>query len=271
MMTDEQRREELSNFLVCRRNQLDPRDFGIVVNGRRRAPGLRREEVALQAGISATWYVRLEQGRDVRASAHTLDRIAKALRLAQPERAYLMRLARPDLDWKSHSHRAERPSDALLSLLAGLAPHPAYVVDRYWHVVAMNDPATALLGAFHEEDPWSTSLIARIFLDPRWRSLFRDWREVARAAVAQFRLAMSGHGLDPVLRPMIAMLERESPEFAAGWNSHEVAEPPVWRKTLVLPGNAERTFDFAILRPSGADSDFFVSIYTAVAEEKQSR
>lgn len=261
MMLDSKRLEELSKFLASRRNQLDPRDFGIRVNGRRRAPGLRREEVAQHAGISVTWYVRLEQGRDVRASTHTLELIGRALRLTPPEQAYLMRLARPDLDWRSQARSLGKPSANLLSLVNGLAPHPAYVLDRYWYVVGMNAPAVTLLGAFREEDPWSASLIARLFLDLRWRSLFRDWRAVARSAVAQFRLSL---GADPVTAAMVDMLERESPEFGTFWRGHEISDPPVWRKTLVLASGKEQTFDFATLRASGVDSEFSVSIYTPV-------
>lgn len=261
---EKQRREELASFLVSRRNRLSPSDFGITVNSRRRATGLRREEVAHHAGISATWYVRLEQGRDVRASAHTLRSIAKALRLSPAEQAYLMGLARPDLVGKRLTYAVRQPSPNLLSLLRGLAPHAAYVLDRYWHVAAMNGPAVELLGAFHDNDPWGASLIGRLFLDPGWRSLFQDWNEVARSAVAQFRLSAANQPDDPVFASAIAELEAASEEFRDMWNGLEILEPPIWRKTLLLPAEKPVTFDFASLRAGGEDSEFWISIYTRV-------
>jgi transcriptional regulator with XRE-family HTH domain len=229
-MSDAQRRQELAKFLVSRRNQLSPRDFGIVANGRRRTPGLRREEVAHHAGISSTWYVRLEQGRDVRASAHTLKLIAKALRLTAAEQAYLMRLARPDLQGTPQGQALQQPSKSLLSFLHGLAPHPAYILDRYWHVVSMNSPATELLGEFQEGKPWGRHLIARLFLDPDWRHLFQDWDEVARSAVAQFRLSLASQARDRVLASIVSDLCEANEGFHDLWRGHEIAEPPIWRK-----------------------------------------
>ncbi len=264
MIRDKDRLRQLAQFLANRRKRLKPQDFGITVKSRRRTLGLRREEVADRAGISTTWYVRLEQGRDVRASTHTLQLIAKALHLSAPEQSYLMRLARPDLEWQSKLADAARPSEALLSLLHGLAPHPAYIVNRYWQVVAVNEPATELLGAFRGEDAWSNNLIARLFLDPSWRHLFVEWDAVARSAVAQFRLSLGAGTDDAVLVPLIATLEQASPDFSDAWNRQEIAEPPVWRKTIRLASGALQAFNFASLKPGGADSDFSVSIYTPV-------
>ena len=264
LMSDAQRRQELAEFLVNRRNQLSPKDFGIVANGRRRTPGLRREEVAHYAGISSTWYVRLEQGRDVRASAHTLKLIAKALRLTAAEQAYLMRLARPDLQGLPHEKALQQPSASLLSFLAGLPPHPAYILDKYWHVVAMNGPATELLGEFREDERWGRHLIARIFLDPNWRGLFQDWDEVARSAVAQFRLSLASQAWDRVLASIVSELCEASDDFHDLWKGQEIAEPPIWRKTMALQSGEVRTFDFASLRASGIDSEYSISVYTAV-------
>ena len=121
---DKIRLTELGQFLKSRRAMLAPENVGLAPTRRRRTPGLRREEIADAAGISAAWYVRLEQGRDVRASLHALDRIGKALRLNAPEQAYLLELARPDLDWKSKVRSHEMPSPTLLAMVSGLMPHP---------------------------------------------------------------------------------------------------------------------------------------------------
>ena len=125
MLLDQTRRDDLSRFLRSRRERLDPAAFGITVGGRRRAKGLRREEVADAAGISTTWYVWLEQGRNVNASAHALRALGKALRLSQPEQTYLFQLARPDLEWQNGPVETTPPSANLLALIDGLAPHAA--------------------------------------------------------------------------------------------------------------------------------------------------
>src|SRR5829696_4852237 len=135
MQGDQTRRDELARFLRSRRERLDPADFGVTFGGRRRAVGLRREEVADAAGISATWYVWLEQGRDVNASAHALRALGRALRLSQAEQTYLFRLARPDLDWRNGAVGEAMPAANLLSLVDGLSPHPAYITNRHRQVV----------------------------------------------------------------------------------------------------------------------------------------
>lgn len=256
------RREELARFLRTRRERLDPAALGIRTGGRRRTAGLRREEVADAAGISATWYVWLEQGRDVNASAHALRALGRALRLSQSEQTYLFRLARPDLDWRNGPVGAESmPAANLVSLIDGLAPHPAYITNRYRQVVAANRPARLLLGAFDSGDPVRGSVIGRMFLDPLWREIFVDWEIVARSTVAQFRLATASMADDPVLASLVALLTASSEDFARWWADRELAEPPIWRKTVRHGLVGDMAFDFAVLQPHGRDSDFSVCLY----------
>lgn len=260
-MTSTTRRDELARFLRSRRERLDPAAHGIKTGGRRRTVGLRREEVADAAGISATWYVWLEQGRDVNASAHALRALGRALRLSQSEQTYLFRLARPDLDWRSGPAAEAMPAASLLSLVDGLAPHPAYITNRYRQVVAANRPARLLLGAFDSGDPARGSVIGRMFLDPLWREIFVDWETVARSTVAQFRLATAAMADDPVLASLVALLTASSEEFARWWADRELAEPPIWRKTVRHGLVGDMAFDFAVLQPHGRDSDFSVCLY----------
>jgi transcriptional regulator with XRE-family HTH domain len=273
-MTTTIRRDELARFLRSRRQRLDPASLGISPGGRRRTAGLRREEVADAAGISATWYVWLEQGRDVNASAHALRALGRALRLSQAEQTYLFRLARPDLDWRNGAIGEALPADHLLSLIDGLAPHPAYITNRYRQAVAANRPARLLLGAFDRGDPVRGSVIGRMFLDPLWREIFVDWQIVARSTVAQFRLASAAMADDPVLASLVALLSSSSEEFARWWADHELAEPPIWRKTVRHGLVGEMAFDFAVLQPHGRDSDFAVSLYApadATSRERMER
>jgi transcriptional regulator with XRE-family HTH domain len=278
MPLEQTRRDELAQFLRSRRERLDPADFGIRPGGRRRAVGLRREEIADAAGMSTTWYVWLEQGRNVNASAHALRALGKALRLSGSEQTYLFQLARPDLDWRRGAAGNALPSANLLALLEGLSPHPAYVTNRYAQVVASNRPARILLGEFGgtdssntSPDPWAGNLIARLFIDPLWRERFIDWPTVARSAVAQFRLATATMTGDPVLASLIALLTASSDEFAQLWSDRELADPPIWRKTLRHRRVGEMCFDFASLQPSGRDSDFRVSVYTPADKTSRER
>ena len=260
-LADHARHIELGQFLRSRRVRLRPEDFGITT-GRRRTPGLRREEIADAAGISTTWYVWLEQGRDVKPSPHVLRALGKALRLSKSEQAYLFQLARPDFDWRNHLGQQDLPGAALLALLDGLEPHPAYILNRYWQVLAANRPAQIVLGDFAITNEWSGSLLARLFLDTAWRERFADWQSVARSAVAQFRLATVAMADDPVLTSLVRLLETASDDFRAEWRGRELAEPPISRKTIRHPVGGDLNFRFATLRPGGSDSDFTLSVYT---------
>lgn len=273
-MSSTTRREELARFLRSRRERLDPAAFAIKPGGRRRTAGLRREEVAEAAGISATWYVWLEQGRPVNASPQALRALGRALRLSQAEQTYLFRLARPDLDGPTGAISEAMPSADLLSLIDGLSPHPAYITNRYRQVVAANRPARLLLGAFDSADPARGSVIGRLFLDPLWREIFPDWEAVARATVAQFRLATASMADDPVLASLIARLSASSEEFARWWADHDLAEPPIWRKAVRHGLVGDMVFDFAVLQPQGRDGDFSVSLYApadATSRERMER
>jgi len=264
MSDDLTRHDELARFLRDRRDRLQCSDVAGASKGRRRAPGLRREEVAAEAGISTTWYTWLEQGREVNASPQVLRSLARALRLSRSEQAYLFQLARPDLDWQNRLGEQGLPTAPLLNLLEGLAPHPAYIINRYWQIVAWNKPATVLLGSFEADGDWSGSLISRLFLDPDWRQRFVDWPLVSGSAVAQFRLATVTMTRDPVLAALVSSLEAASDEFAACWSNREIAEPPIWRKSIRHPVAGEMDFDFATLQPNGRDGDFSLSVYTPV-------
>ena len=268
---DKMRLTELGRFLKSRRAMLAPENVGVAPTRRRRTPGLRREEIADAAGISAAWYIRLEQGRDVRASLHALDRIGKALRLNAPEQAYLLELARPDLDWKSKVRSHEIPSPTLLAMVSGLMPHPAYVLNRHWQVKACNRAARLLLGNLDDEAEWGANLVMRLFQDERMRDRFVDWPSVARSMVAQMRLSTAAMASDPIMEVLLVQLCATSPEFKQLWEAAEISETPTWRKTLAHPLVGHLNFDFAAFSPPGPDSAFTLAIHTASDEATRTR
>src|SRR3984893_12545468 len=174
----------LAVYCRDRRTRLDPAALGFAV-GRRRTPGLRREEVAQRANISPTWYTWLEQGRGGSPSADVLDRIARALMLTDLEREhlFLLGLGHPP---EAHYKKDEGVTPRLQRVLDALDPSPALIRTATWDVVAWNRGATAMLGDYGALPPEHRNILRIIFLDPRARALQYDWESVARFVLGAF-------------------------------------------------------------------------------------
>ncbi|MGJ6961194.1 helix-turn-helix domain-containing protein [Streptosporangium sp. G11] len=220
---------QLADFLQTRRGQLRPEDVGLRTYGeRRRVPGLRREELAMLAGISAPYYTRLEQGQSQNASREVLDAIANALRLDEPERAHLHALARaPRRGGPSGRPRTERVTPATGALLAAFGSTPAIVIGRSSDVLAWNREGHGLFAGHLDPDipgvPGRRPNMARlVFLDAHTRDLYTDWPAKARAVVGNLRLTAGRHPDDPLLAGLIGELTMRSPEFASMWADHRV-------------------------------------------------
>jgi transcriptional regulator with XRE-family HTH domain len=219
----------LADFLQARRGQLRPEDVGLQTYGeRRRVPGLRREELAMLAGISAPYYTRLEQGQSRNASPEVLDAIAGALRLDDSERAHLHALARaPKRGGLAGRPRAERISPATIALLAAFESTPAIVIGRRSDVLAWNRQGHGLFAGHLDpgspNDPGRRPNMARlVFLDAHTRDLYTDWPAKARAVVGNLRLTAGRYPDDPLLAGLIGELTMRSPEFSAMWADHRV-------------------------------------------------
>jgi transcriptional regulator with XRE-family HTH domain len=219
----------LADFLQARRGQLRPEDVGLRTYGeRRRVPGLRREELAMLAGISAPYYTRLEQGQSRNASPEVLDAIASALRLDDSERAHLHDLARtPRRGRPSARPRPERITPETSALLAAIGGVPALVLGRRSDVLAWNRQGHGLFAGHLDldspDDPSRRPNMARlVFLDAHTRDLYTDWPAKARAVVGNLRLTAGRHPDDPLLAGLIGELTMRSPEFAMMWADHRV-------------------------------------------------
>jgi transcriptional regulator with XRE-family HTH domain len=215
-------RHDMAAFLRARRAALAPTQVGID-SGRtrvRRVNGLRREEVANLAGVSYSWYTRLEQGHDVHATAEVIDSIAAALRLSEDEHRHLRRLA--GLPPQSGHERSESVDEYMLALLERLLPSPAYVLGPTSDYLAWNDALSAVfcnisaLPAGHRNVLWAT------FIAPEVRSALVDWKEHARRVVGQFRAEAAAHPNDPRFGAIAGELAELSPEFERWWTGHEV-------------------------------------------------
>jgi transcriptional regulator with XRE-family HTH domain len=220
---------QLADFLQARRGQLRPEDIGLPTYGeRRRVPGLRREELAMLAGISAPYYTRLEQGQSRNASREVLDAIANALRLDESERAHLHALATAPRRGKPAGRpRAERITPATSALLAAIEGTPAIVMGRRSDVLAWNRPGHALFAGHLDpdspDDPARRPNMARlVFLDAHTRDLYADWPAKARAVVGNLRLTAGRYPDDPLLAALIGELTMRSPEFATMWADHRI-------------------------------------------------
>ncbi|HTW41444.1 MAG TPA: helix-turn-helix transcriptional regulator [Solirubrobacteraceae bacterium] len=258
------RRAELAHFLRSRRASLQPEDVGLQGGGRRRTPGLRREEVAQLAGVGATWYTWLEQGRDVRASLDVLEALARALRMDRAERTHLVLLGRGE-EPPPCKGPAERVSPSLRRLIENLGPNPAYILGRRWDYLAWNDAAVVLLGELgripraRRNHAWLT------FTDPARREMFTDWERSARLLVAKFRADSARHIGDREFESLIAALRSSSREFARAWERHEVSSSSEGRKDLRHPAAGMLSFSHAVFHPSEAAEQRLV-LYTPLPD-----
>jgi transcriptional regulator with XRE-family HTH domain len=258
------RREELADFLRRRRASITPQDVGLPNGGRRRTPGLRREEVALLAGVGTTWYTWLEQGRDVRASLDVLEALSRALRLTPAERTHLILLGRGE-EAPACKPPAERVSPTLRRLVESLGPNPAFVLGRRWDYLSWNRAASALLGDFGSVPRAARNHLWLTFMDPSRRQLFADWDRSASLAVAKFRADSARHLGDPSFEELIHALRQSSPEFCKAWKRHEVAQSGEGRKELRHPALGMLVFEHAVFNPLDAPEQRLI-LYSPVPD-----
>jgi transcriptional regulator with XRE-family HTH domain len=211
----------LGTYLKDRRARLDPLSLGFT-GGRRRTPGLRREEVAQRSNISPTWYAWLEQGRGGAPSADVLNRIAKGLLLTEPEREHLFMLGLghpPEVRYKA----PEGVTPRLQRLLDVMQFSPAIVKTPLWDVVAWNRAAAALLTDYGALPPTQRNILRLMFSSSRVRAAQEDWQSVARFVVGAFRADAARAGATAEIGQFVEELSRLSPEFEALWLANDVS------------------------------------------------
>jgi transcriptional regulator with XRE-family HTH domain len=232
---------------MARRARVMPTDMGIPGGSRRRTPGLRREEVAVLAGVGVSWYQWLEQGRDITVSSQVLDSVGRVLGLNESERRHLYVLAglNPPLPL---SREEGQTSEDLVRLIEGWMPKPAHLLDRYWNLIAANDSAQLVLGYGAEEHE---NCLATFFLDPRYRPVYREWFTMARGIAAQYRGAMSAYPGDEGFALIVDDLAEKSPEFAELWALHEAVASTTVHKVLDHPDLGELHLESTQLQVPG--------------------
>ena len=225
------RLSELREFLMSRRARVSPAEAGLPDGGaRRRTPGLRREEVAVLAGVGASWYQWLEQGRDISVSPQVLDSVARVLRLSNAERRHLYVLA--GLNPPAAEPAADHGCEGMRRLIDAWMPFPAHIMDRYYNCVMYNDAAGWVLGMRPEN---TQNCLVDFFTDPLYRARSQSWERNARTVVAQFRAACADRPDDEGLQAVLAELASVSPEFSALWARRDILDAGVVRKELDHP------------------------------------
>ena len=265
-MSDGQRRQDLADFLRTRRIRLSPEQVGLIRGGRRRTPGLRREEVAQLANVGVSWYTLLEQGRDIHPSSEVLQSIADALQLTPDERQHLFLLAdQQHLVDTPASH--EQVSPALRRVLDALNPIPAYIIGRRWNYLAWNTAAEhVFLLSESSVPPYEYNAVWRIFANPMSHRIYNpEWEQMAQRVLAEFRADSVRYADEEWFKRLIADLQRVSPEFRAWWPRHDVRGRADARKDIEHPLVGRLIFEHTTLQVP-TTPELKVMIYTPLPE-----
>ena len=220
-MNQQERRSELARFLRTRRERISPSQFGFPERKRRRTPGLRREELALVAGVGTTWYTWLEQGRAITVSAPVLESLSQALQLDADERAHLFILAREQLP-ATPFPATETVDPALQLILDSIGVYPAYVVCPRWDIMAWNRAACQVYADFSTMSLQERILPWFLFTDRRLRTQLVDWETEAQHTLALFRASTQRYIGEAWLTELVTELKQVSPEFREWWPRHDV-------------------------------------------------
>jgi transcriptional regulator with XRE-family HTH domain len=240
-------RAGLAELLRTRRDRLTPADVGLPAGSRRRTAGLRREEVAQLAGVSATYYTFLEQGRDVRPSRQVVAALAGALRLSPAERAHLFQLAGIPLA-ADDQDLAETVDPVVGTLVSRLDPFPAYVKGGRWDVLAANRAARALFTDWAALAPGDRNKVWWMFTDPAARKVYVEWEQEASDLLGRFRAAAARRPDDPAFTTLIERLHQASPEVRDWWPRYEVRPVGSGTKRLHHPALGDVAFQHTVLQ-----------------------
>jgi MmyB-like transcription regulator ligand binding domain/Helix-turn-helix domain len=265
---DEVRRRELAAFLRSRRERISPEQVGLPVIGRRRTPGLRREEVAQLAAVGVTWYTWLEQSRDIQVSAQVLDAIARALLLGPNERSHLFSLA--EAQDPAPITMCPTITPAISTIMKAMEPLPAVAANSRCDVLAYNRTYRHLINDLDAVPAEDLNFMWLAFTDPTWKRVLVDREQAIAAMVAKFRGAMADHVAEPSWKALVKRLRLASPEFDALWQRHEVGLTSHGEKRFLNPHVGLLHFEFTHLW-LGPKVSTRVTTYTPADDETRER
>lgn len=242
--TEHNRHKELGDFLKARRNKIKPEQVGFAVGTRRRASGLRREEVAQLAGIGLTWYTWLEQGRAINVSHDVLESLSRVYSLTDEERNHLYTLANKSLTNTGEDHQPV--NHTLIRILEKLNASccPAYVMDHRWNIVAWNEYAASVFGDFSQLPPEERNVVHMMFCNQQYMALFDDWAFHAKGIIARFHGTMAKHIDDSWFTGFIEEIKSKNDQFSSWWSLYDVSGMSDVVKKLTHPSFGKLTFEF---------------------------
>jgi len=242
---DDRRRADLREFLMIRRARITPARAGLPDGGaRRRTPGLRREEVAVLAGVGVSWYQWLEQGRDITVSGQVLDAVARVLQLEEPERRHLYVLAglNPPL---LRAAAVQAPvSEGLTRIIDSWMPFPANIIDRYWNNIVFNEASAAIFD-FNQQ---CRNCLVSYFTNPVYAGRHQGWEEDAALVAAEYRSSAADYPEDQGFSAITDELAEQSPLFAELWARGDVRPPGPRTKGINHPLVGELYFESTQLK-----------------------
>jgi transcriptional regulator with XRE-family HTH domain len=253
------RRGELGAFLRSRRARITPEQVGLPLGGRRRTPGLRREEVAQLAGVGVTWYTWLEQGRDINASEQVLGAISRTLRLDPHEHSHLFTLAGAPEPPAADECTAITPS--MRKMMTQLEPFPVAVRNARCDLLGYNRAYAWLMGGVDSIPFEDRNTLVQCLLNPDWRARTVGWEDEAARLVAGFRAAWAEHVNEPSWKSLVKRLTAESPTFEQLWSRCDVTRAPVTTRRFEHPAAGSLTFVVTALS-TGLRSEISMSTFT---------
>jgi transcriptional regulator with XRE-family HTH domain len=256
-------RNDLSDFLKSRRARLSPDDVGLPNGTRRRAPGLRREEVASLAGVGLTWYTWFEQGRDIRVSPDFLESVSRALRLSSAEQQHLYVLTGREAVARTP---AREISPALQRMLDGFTKYPAVIRTAHWDPIAWNRAANRLFG-FAARTPEQRNFLRLVFTDAAFRARLPNLAADAQSLVAKFRGNYGKYRDDPAMEALVTEMTQRSAEFRQLWRRHEVMNSGEGIKVLRVEGKGIMRFEHTSFSVNG-EPDLNLLVYTPLGPAK---
>ena len=265
---DEVRRRELAAFLRSRRERISPEQVGLPAAGRRRTPGLRREEVAQLAAVGVTWYTWLEQSRDIQVSPQVLDAIARALLLGPNERSHLFSLA--ETQDPAPITMCPTITPAITTIMEAMEPLPVVAANSRCDVLAYNRTYRHLITDLDAVPIEDRNFMWLAFTDPVWKQVLLDREQAVAAMVAKFRGAMADHVAEPGWKALVKRLRLASPEFDALWQRHEVGLASHGEKRFLNPHVGLLHFEFTNLW-LGPRVSTRVTTYTPADDETRER
>ncbi|MDI4650171.1 helix-turn-helix transcriptional regulator [Cohnella hashimotonis] len=269
-MNNQARLQALSAFLKARRAKLSPGEVGLPDIGRRRTPGLRREEVAQLAGVSSTWYTWLEQGRDIQASHAVLECVAEALRLTPDERRYFYSLAESGGSSVAVDYEREAPpvmTPSLSRVVDELRQCPTIVSDRRCQIVGWNEAAARVFADFSRIAPEDRNMIRLVFTRKEFRRLAVNWESFASGFLAIFRAYYGQYVEDEWYEAFLTEMKDAHPDFERLWNDSRVSSAPEVALEFRHAKAGKMLFHLTSLQAHGS-ADLRLSVYTPAADSR---